>query len=72
MVNDDLHEALVVIFGEVRRAWTDAAPRPSQKEAIDERLGHVYLMVKDIKRIESEPERTQRLDEIMEYIRGDK
>jgi hypothetical protein len=69
MANDDLHQALVVMFGEVRRAWNDAAPKPSSKHAIDERLGHVYMMVKDIKGVEPIAQRNERVDAILEYIK---
>jgi len=69
MPNDDLHDTLVVIFGEVRRAWADAAPKPSSQQAIDERLGQVYLMIKDAKNAKSISECLQQLDDTMKYIR---
>lgn len=69
MDNDDLHKALVVIFESVRRAWDDAAPK---SPVVEERLSHVYAMVKQIKHVESESERMQRLEDIMQYIREGK
>jgi|tagenome__1003787_1003787.scaffolds.fasta_scaffold20409752_2 hypothetical protein len=72
MANDDLHNALVVICGSVRRAWNDAASNPADREAVDQRLSHVYTMIKAAKHVEADSERIARLDDIMEYIREGK